>query len=152
MNRRSFLSLLAGTTAAAAAGLAIPELWTPKRTFFLPPRDGWPSLRDVGDQYGGFQASRAYVSGDVICLPNGELFVCTQAGMTGELFARAYGGALPARVLSGSVLFDKMRPTWKRRYRSRARSPFTPDPLTLAAARCSAHSASGALIRPMANT
>lgn len=37
MNRRGFLTL-AGT---AAAALAIPELWIPKRTFFLPPRGGW---------------------------------------------------------------------------------------------------------------
>ena len=37
MNRRGFLA----TLGLAAGALAIPELWTPKRTFFLPPRGGW---------------------------------------------------------------------------------------------------------------
>ena len=41
MNRRGFLAALGITAAASAAGLALPELWTPKRTFFLPPRTGW---------------------------------------------------------------------------------------------------------------
>lgn len=40
MNRRGFLTLLAG----AAAIAAVPELFVPKRTFFLPPAGGW--LRD----------------------------------------------------------------------------------------------------------
>lgn len=37
MNRRSFLAALGLTTGVLAA----PELWTPSRTFFLPPRGGW---------------------------------------------------------------------------------------------------------------
>ena len=37
MNRRGFLAALGLT----GAGLAVPELWIPKRTFFLPPRGGW---------------------------------------------------------------------------------------------------------------
>jgi hypothetical protein len=41
MNRRGFLAILGITVAGAAAGVAIPELWTPKRTFFLPPKGGW---------------------------------------------------------------------------------------------------------------
>jgi len=41
MNRRGFLAALGVTAAGAATGLAVPELWTPKRTFFLPPRGGW---------------------------------------------------------------------------------------------------------------
>lgn len=44
MNRRGFFKALADTTAAAAIGaLVLPELelWTPKRTFFLPPVGGW---------------------------------------------------------------------------------------------------------------
>jgi len=41
MNRRGFLAALGITVAGAASGLAIPELWTPKRTFFLPPKGGW---------------------------------------------------------------------------------------------------------------
>ena len=41
MNRRGFLTTLGLTAAGTAAGLAVPELWTPRRTFFLPPRTGW---------------------------------------------------------------------------------------------------------------
>lgn len=37
LNRRGFLAALGLATGA----LAVPELWTPKRTFFLPPRGGW---------------------------------------------------------------------------------------------------------------
>ena len=44
MNRRGFLAALGFTAAGAATGLAVPELWTPKRTFFLPPRSGWPPM------------------------------------------------------------------------------------------------------------
>lgn len=40
MNRRAFLLAL---STAAAAGLIVPELVLPKRTFFLPPRGGWRS-------------------------------------------------------------------------------------------------------------
>lgn len=45
MNRRSFVGLLAATLPAA---LIVPELWVPKRTFFLPPAGGWahPSLTE----------------------------------------------------------------------------------------------------------
>jgi hypothetical protein len=38
MNRRGFLSLIAKS---APAALVLPELILPKRTFFLPPTDGW---------------------------------------------------------------------------------------------------------------
>lgn len=48
MNRRGFLKALGIGTAAAAAAAATgaialleQELWTPKRTFFLPPVGGW---------------------------------------------------------------------------------------------------------------
>lgn len=37
MNRRGFLSLIA----PAAALIVAPELFIPKRTFFLPPAGGW---------------------------------------------------------------------------------------------------------------
>ena len=37
VNRRGFLAALGLATGA----IAVPELWTPKRTFFLPPRGGW---------------------------------------------------------------------------------------------------------------
>jgi hypothetical protein len=40
MNRRGFLGFIVPT----AAGLVIaPELLLPKRSFFLPPPDGWPN-------------------------------------------------------------------------------------------------------------
>ena len=41
MNRRGFLGALGITAAGAAVGFAISELWTPKRTFSLPPKGGW---------------------------------------------------------------------------------------------------------------
>lgn len=44
MNRRGFLKALGIGTAAVATGaiaLLDQELWTPKRTFFLPPGGGW---------------------------------------------------------------------------------------------------------------
>jgi TAT (twin-arginine translocation) pathway signal sequence len=44
MNRRGFLKALGIGTAAAATGaiaLLDQELWTPSRTFFLPPAGGW---------------------------------------------------------------------------------------------------------------
>jgi hypothetical protein len=40
MNRRALLGMLAG---AATGALILPELWVPKRKWFLPPRGGWPS-------------------------------------------------------------------------------------------------------------
>jgi len=39
MNRRHFLAALA----AGGTAIAVPELWTPSRTFFLPPKGGWLS-------------------------------------------------------------------------------------------------------------
>lgn len=42
MDRRKFLTWATASTAA----LAVPELWTPKRTFFLPPRSGWQYRAD----------------------------------------------------------------------------------------------------------
>jgi hypothetical protein len=47
VNRRRFLSLLAAT---APAALILPELLIPKRSFFLPPAEGWvaPTL---GEQW-----------------------------------------------------------------------------------------------------
>lgn len=40
MNRRGFITLLAGSAATLAAG----ELILPTRKFFLPPRGGWPAM------------------------------------------------------------------------------------------------------------
>jgi hypothetical protein len=37
LNRRQ---LFRGATAASTA-IIVPELWAPKRTYFLPPKDGW---------------------------------------------------------------------------------------------------------------
>lgn len=53
MNRRGFLKAFGiGTAVAAAGGLALleQELWTPKRTFFLPPAGGWGSNQLVSMQ------------------------------------------------------------------------------------------------------
>ncbi len=63
MNRRGFLKLL--LPAAGAAAIApdlLFEIWTPKRTIFLPPPGGW-SLRSTGqvwkiDELGGYFYSR----------------------------------------------------------------------------------------------
>ncbi len=43
MDRRGFFKALAGTTVGAAVMLALPELdlWTPRHTYFLPPKGGW---------------------------------------------------------------------------------------------------------------
>ena len=41
MNRRQFFL----ATLSTAAAIAVPELWVPKRTIFLPPRGGWPSSK-----------------------------------------------------------------------------------------------------------
>jgi hypothetical protein len=38
MNRRGFFKALTGTVALAAV---LPEIWTPTKTIFLPPRGGW---------------------------------------------------------------------------------------------------------------
>lgn len=50
MNRRGFLKLL---LPAAGAVVVAPELlseiWTPSRTYFLPPRGGWRSLILTGE-------------------------------------------------------------------------------------------------------
>ena len=37
LNRRQFFL----ATLSTAAAIAVPELWVPKRTIFLPPRGGW---------------------------------------------------------------------------------------------------------------
>ena len=41
MNRRQFLRVV--LPGAAVAALLPPTIWTPKRTFFLAPKSGWPS-------------------------------------------------------------------------------------------------------------
>ena len=38
MDRRGFFKALAGT---AAAAIVLPEIWTPSKAIFLPPRGGW---------------------------------------------------------------------------------------------------------------
>lgn len=38
MDRRGFFKILAAT---AAAAIVLPEIWTPSKTIFLPPRQGW---------------------------------------------------------------------------------------------------------------
>lgn len=50
MNRRDFLTMAA---LAAPAALIVPELWTPTKTFFLPPRGGWaaPTVGDLWLRY-----------------------------------------------------------------------------------------------------
>lgn len=49
MNRRSFLTI----AGLSAAGLIVPELILPKRSFFLPPAGGWeqPSLAELWLNY-----------------------------------------------------------------------------------------------------
>jgi hypothetical protein len=50
MNRRSFLKFLLPTSGAAVvAPELLAEIWTPKRTIFLPPRGGWLSALFTGE-------------------------------------------------------------------------------------------------------
>lgn len=61
MNRRDFLTLLVPAVAATAV---VPELvsqiWTPKRTFFLPPAGGWASAGPwTVNTLGGYCYSRS---------------------------------------------------------------------------------------------
>ena len=60
MNRRGFLKFLLPTAGAlAVAPELLAEIWTPKRTIFLPPRAGWPSSVWACQQLnGGFMYSR----------------------------------------------------------------------------------------------
>jgi hypothetical protein len=47
VDRRGFFKALAGTAVGVAAAIALPELdiWTPSRTYFLPPLGGWSPHR-----------------------------------------------------------------------------------------------------------
>jgi hypothetical protein len=47
MDRRGFFRALGGAAAGVAAAIALPELelWTPSRTYFLPPAVGWGGNR-----------------------------------------------------------------------------------------------------------
>ena len=95
MNRRHFLAALA----AGSTAIAVPELWTPSRTFFLPPKGGWANpldaIRDGGwtspkymlasaqlkremerviaetysTGYGYWKISEVYCSGDLVLTP-----------------------------------------------------------------------------------
>ena len=94
MNRRGFLSAMGLT----AAGFAVPELWTPKRTFFLPPPGGW-AARPAALETLTFPAPTAawgrcvaVICGDLVFdLDTGTQWVRQQKRqkrMTNSLFAR----------------------------------------------------------------
>lgn len=91
MNRRGFLGLIAGTAGATAAGLAIPELWTPKRTFFLPPRGGWHP------HAWPYTYSWRWIRGDVVST-DGNVIVVREAEGRGllELIAKDVDGKVVA--------------------------------------------------------
>ena len=58
MNRRAFLGLLA----TATVGLALdPEqlAWQPKRTYILPPAEGWKQIHDWQREYNRLRSMQA---------------------------------------------------------------------------------------------
>jgi hypothetical protein len=105
MNRRGFLSVLAG----AAAAIIVPELLVPKRTFFLPPVGGW----DVGAFTSGWGSAIPYKQPDPALFAllkeigeQHERFVSVDtASMDGDFTVEAWF----KRDLSGNLLVDEVR-------------------------------------------
>jgi hypothetical protein len=94
LTRRGLLAALAAT--AIAPG----ELWTPKRTIFLPPRGGWDVGRLDATEFGFFITE----GGKLMCTEGGYLMAPDYAVKISDVLAVEYDRKRVRYTVNGRLL------------------------------------------------